>query len=98
MPPCYQKITTILRKKRFDDQLRKLSPDILKAAKSAIADLYKYPIPASLRLHSISGTNPKIFTIDVMGNHSYKISLELDGNTAILRRIATHKEIDRDPY
>ena len=56
------------------------------------------PIPRSLRLHALSGyKNPKVFTIDVTSNHAYKISLEIDGQTANLRRIGTHKVLDRAP-
>jgi hypothetical protein len=75
-----------------------LPPEILRAAKEAIADLLKFPIPASRRLHALHGfRNPKVFTIDVLANHAYKISLEIDGQKANLRRIGTHKVIDRSP-
>ena len=47
------------------------------------------------RLHALHGyRNPKVFTIDVLINHAYKISLEINGETANLRRVATHKVID----
>jgi hypothetical protein len=81
-----------------DHQEQNLPPDILEAAKDAIRDLFRDPIPASRRLHSLHGyKNPKVFTIDVTTNHSYKISLEINGQTANLRRISTHKVIDRAP-
>lgn len=78
--------------------MKGLKPDVLAAAKDAIRDLFKDPIPAVRRLHSLSGyKNPKIFTIDVFSNKSYKISLEIDAGVANLRRVATHKEIDTRP-
>lgn len=91
-------ITKITRTARFEKELKSLKPNILAAAKDAIRDLYAVPIPASRRFHCLNGfKNPRIFTIDVTTNHSYKISFELNGSTANLRRIATHKEIDRKP-
>ncbi len=76
--------------------MKALAPDIRNAAKEAIRDLLKHPIPASLRLHALHGyRNPKVFTIDVLPNHAYKISLEIDGQRANLRRVGTHKLIDR---
>lgn len=78
--------------------MKALSPDILQAAMEAIRDLLKAPIPATRRLHALRGyRNPKIYTIDVLSNHSYKISLEIDGDVANLRRIDTHKMIDSTP-
>lgn len=94
----HQVITAIDRKKRFDRDIKRLQPQVLTATKEAIDDLFKVPIPAMRRLHSLSGyRNPKIFTIDVFPNKSYKISLEIDGGVATLRRVATHKEIDAEP-
>ena len=96
MPPHPLSIKTITRSTRFDRELKALQPDLLREAKDAITDLFKDPIPVSRRLHSLSGyKNPKVFTIDVLSNHSYKISLEINGEHAHLRRIATHKELDR---
>lgn len=64
----------------------------------AVRDLLSNPIPARRRFHSLEGyRNPRLFTIDVTSNKSHKISLEIDGTLATLRRIATHKEIDRAP-
>lgn len=91
-------ITAIARKAKFERDLKALAPDIQEAAKEAIRDLFLDPIPASRRLHPLTGfKNPKIYTIDVMSNHSYKISLEIHGQSAVLRRIATHKIIDATP-
>jgi hypothetical protein len=78
--------------------LKKLPIDILPLAKQAIQDLMKDPIPTSLRLHALTGyKKPKVFTIDVTSNHAYKISLEINGQHAQLRRVATHKVLDTAP-
>jgi hypothetical protein len=96
LPPHVPQIRVIRRTDRFEREIKALKPDILEAAKEAIKDLQKDPIPTSRRLHKLGGyKNPKVYTVDVLSNHSYKISLEIDGQTATLRRIATHKEIDR---
>lgn len=86
------------RKEKFERDFKALPVDIQDAAKDAIRDLFKDPIPASLRLHPLTGfKNPKIYTVDVLSNHAYKISLEIDGPVATLRRVDTHKSIDRCP-
>jgi len=98
LPPFVPTIKATKPTKRFERELKGLPPDILKAAKAAIEDLYKVPVPTSRRLHCVDySSNPKVYTIDVFSNHSYKISLEIDGTQATLRRVATHKEIDRSP-
>lgn len=96
--PWQIQIRTLRRKAKFESDVKALPKDVLAAVKDAVADLLKDPIPASRRLHPLTGfKNPKVFTIDVFSNHSYKISLEIDGDTATLRRVGTHKVIDRAP-
>jgi len=91
-------ITSIARNSRFERDFKQLPIDIQVAAKEAIKDLLRDPIPATRRLHALTGfKNPKVYTIDVMPNHSYKISFEIDGSKAILRRVHTHKTIDVSP-
>lgn len=95
MAPHVPVITMITFNKKFERDMKGLKPDVLAATKEAIRDLYKHPIPNVRRLHSLTGyKNPKIFTVDVFSNKSYKISLEIDAGIANLRRVATHKEID----
>lgn len=75
-----------------------LSDEIAALAIEAIANLLQNPQPARLRFHKLEGyKNPKIFTIDITTNHSHKISLEIEGSVAVLRKAGTHKEIDRAP-
>jgi mRNA-degrading endonuclease YafQ of YafQ-DinJ toxin-antitoxin module len=91
-------IKTLQYKDKFARDLKALPIDVQLAVKEAIADLLRDPIPASRRLHPLTGfKNPKVYTVDVFTNHSYKISLEMEGHTATLRRVATHKIIDDRP-
>lgn len=88
----------IARNSLFERDFKQLPIDIQAAVKEAIKDLLKDPIPATRRLHPLTGfKNPKVYTIDVMSNHAYKISFEIDGSKAILRRVHTHKTIDGSP-
>ncbi|MGB4061874.1 MAG: hypothetical protein WBK26_16845 [Burkholderiaceae bacterium] len=69
------------------------------AVKNCLIDLEKDPVPTGRRMHPVTpaGAKPKIYTVDVFPNKSYKISFQLDGGLLILRRVATHKQIDRRP-
>lgn len=61
-----------------------------------IRDLMKNPMPRGLEFEKLKGySNPDIYTIHVNGN--YKISLEIKGDEADLRRVANHDLIDRSP-
>lgn len=92
------RITKISFSEKFKDQYGKLSPDIKDQAKESIVDLAKDPRPARIRFEKLTGyKNPSIYTIHATRNHSHKISFELNGTEALLRQIATHKEIDRRP-
>jgi mRNA-degrading endonuclease RelE of RelBE toxin-antitoxin system len=83
---------------RFQREYKSLSVELKQAVDETIRDLNKDPIPTVRRFHSLKGfKNPKLYTVDVTSNKAYKISLAIDGETATLRRIATHKEIDRAP-
>ncbi len=80
----------------FTNDYEKLPDNIKLLVLQALKDLCREHIPARLRLHPLGGyRNPKVYTIDVAGNHAYKASLSIDGETARLRRVGTHKQIDR---
>jgi hypothetical protein len=84
--------------KRNSRDLKNLKPEILEVAKETIRDSQRNPIPAMRRFRRLSEhKNPKIHSVDVFSNKSYKISVEINDATANLRRIATHKEIDQNP-
>ena len=84
---------------RFTRDYKRLPPDIQREVDNCLRDLGKQPVPAMRRLHRISpaGQRPQIFSVDVLPNKAYKISFELDGPHAVLRRVGTHQEIDRLP-
>jgi len=91
-------VTGFLAKETFERDLRKAPPDIQRAAKAALKNLLQNPQPRKLRLHSITGCfDPRILKIDVLANHSWQITFEMDGTTALLRRLGTHKFIDNNP-
>lgn len=82
----------------FANSFKQLRPEIKQEAVCAIADILRQPMPARLRFEKLSGyRNPSIYTIHITRNHSHKLSFEIQGTTAILRKIGTHKEIDRVP-
>lgn len=82
----------------FKRCVKRLSAEVKEALISALQDLKRDPQPARLRLEQLSGyRRPDIYTIHITTNHSHKASFEIDGTTAIMRRVGTHKEIDRTP-
>lgn len=83
---------------RFKRDYKKLSPELQQATKNAIRDLLVDSIPGNRRFEKLRGyRDPSIYTIHVTSNHSHKISFEINGDIALLRRISSHKEIDRVP-
>ncbi len=93
------RITAIdVGRKSFQNSYRSLSDEVKACFKEAYRSLLDDPQPKKLRLEKLSGhKNPGIYTIHITPNHSHKLSFELIGTVAELRRIGTHKEIDRTP-
>jgi hypothetical protein len=62
-------------------------------------DPSEQPFLKVLRLHALSGFGkPSVYKIDVLSNHSWQISFELEaGGIVRLCRLAPHKRIDGDP-
>jgi len=82
--------------KRFERDYRKLEASMQSRVDDRLRDMLKDPRPPGLAFEKLNGyTRPDIFTIHITGN--YKLSFEVDGTLAILRRIACHKDIDRRP-
>jgi hypothetical protein len=82
----------------FQRSLRKLSPEARALAERAILDLMLPEIPGKYGFRKLGGyRNPNVFTIMLGGSHAYKMSMEIDKGTAILRRVGTHKELDQNP-
>lgn len=86
-------VRRVERKDSFKSDFKKLPPEIQQHVIRAIQGLVRDPIPARLRFEKQGG----YYTIHVTSNHSHKLSFELDGDLARLRRVGTHKEIDRAP-
>jgi len=92
------KIESFAYSVRFQAEFQKLQPEVLVAAKAALELLKTNPEARTLRLHTLTGLpKPTVWKIDVFANHSCQITFELNGTTAELKRIASHKSIDRAP-
>lgn len=82
----------------FKNSYSRLSDDIQEQVMVALECLLIDPQPKRLRLEKLQGNNkPPVYTIHVTPNHSHKLSFELHGDIAVLRRVDTHKTIDRNP-
>lgn len=91
-------ITGFAYSERFQADLSSLSVDVVRAAKDALKLLQTNPRARSLRLHTLTGMpKPTIWKIDIYANHAWQITFELNGTVAELKRIGTHKTIDRNP-
>lgn len=92
------KIERFAFSKRFKAELQKFQPDVIEAVKKALELLQNNPEAKSLRLHPLTGLpKPTVWKIDVFTNHSWQVTFELNGTTAELKRVSTHKSIDRNP-
>lgn len=82
---------------RFERDYRGLPVELQRAVDECICDLEKAPIPSARRPHSVTprGTRPNVLTVDVTSNKSHKLSFHIEGRVAVLRRVGTHKQIDR---
>jgi len=81
---------------KFQKQFKKIPPEIKKLVPEKLKDLLKKPFPSGLKFEKLKGCNkPDVYTVHVTGN--YKISMQIEGDTAILRRIGNHNNIDRTP-
>lgn len=84
------------KSKRFHKDYDKLDHAMRDKADDALQLLAQDPRPHSIRFEKLKGyADPAIYSIHVTGN--YKISFEIDGSDAFLRRVAEHDEIDRAP-
>lgn len=87
-------IATWRKSRRFHKDYDKLTIDLRDLVDQKLQDLVKQPMPPGLRFEKLKGyADPDVYTIHVTGN--YKLSMEIDGNQAFLRRVADHNEIDR---
>ncbi len=83
---------------RFERDYKRLDHGLQGKVDTVLLNLTKNPRSPMLRFEKLGGyRRPSIHTVHVTPNHSHKLSFEIDGDTAILRRIGTHKEIDGAP-
>jgi len=70
---------------KFQKQFKKIPLEIVKLTPEKLNTLLKNPFPAELKFEKLKGCHkPDIYIIhNIAGN--YKISMEIEGNTAILR-------------
>ena len=87
------------RSDAFKAAFGKLDPTLQEQVVEALRALRAGPpYPRRLRYEKLRGfRHPSVYTIHVTRNHSHKISIEVNGDIAHLRKLGTHKEIDRAP-
>lgn len=89
-------IRTITFKDKFKRDRKKLPEDLKARLDNKLRDLMKNPRPPGLRFEKLKSYHrPDVYTFHVTGE--WKVSLEISGDSANLRRIARHIVIDRDP-
>jgi hypothetical protein len=79
--------------RRFHKDYEKLPIELRDIVDQKLQDLCRDPRPPGLGFEKLKGCG--IYTIHITGNH--KVSMEIQGSDAFLRRVATHDEIDRSP-
>jgi mRNA-degrading endonuclease RelE of RelBE toxin-antitoxin system len=81
---------------RYSRDFKKLTAHMRQLVTEKLSALQANPRPPSLGFEKLKGYgNPDIYTIHITGN--YKLSFQLSGSLAQLRRVAPHDEIDRAP-
>lgn len=84
------------KSKRFHSDYQKLSIELRDLVDSKLQDMSRQVRPPGLRFEKLKGySDPDVYTIHITGN--YKLSMEIRGDCAFLRRVANHDEIDRAP-
>jgi mRNA-degrading endonuclease RelE of RelBE toxin-antitoxin system len=89
-------IRTLQLSSRFERDFKKLPPEIKALCQETLPKLLAHPQPSGLRFEKLQGySRPSLYSLHITGN--YKVSLEIKGGCAVLRRVACHNEIDRRP-
>ncbi len=84
------------RKERFERAYKKLDPRIQREVDETLKDLQKNPIPRGRRVKKMRGHhNPEIWEARV--NDNFRITFELNGDTAILRNVDSHNLLHGNP-
>ena len=91
-------ITGFTRSEGFESDAKSLDVNTRAVLREALTLLLTNPRAKRLRLHTLKGFGkPTIYKIDISSNKAWQVTFELDGNTAHLKRVATHKEMDKRP-
>ncbi|MBI3525246.1 MAG: hypothetical protein HY066_12145 [Betaproteobacteria bacterium] len=93
------------RTNRFEKEYKRLEAPMRERVRGKLVDLLKQPFPPGLAFEKLKGySNPDFYTFHVTGNYKVSLAVEkrVDKNentqtVAVLRRIASHNEIDRAP-
>lgn len=89
-------ITVWRKSKRFHRDYEKLTIDLRDRVDAKLQDLTRAARPSGLEFEKLKGHSaPEIYSLHVTGN--YKVTMEISGGQALLRRVADHDEIDRAP-
>lgn len=92
------KVTALDSTEQFRREVRDAPPDVQGELKLVLQLLLANSAAGRLRVHPLSGyAKPTIFKADVFTNRAWQITFEMNGTTAVLRRLATHKQLDRRP-
>lgn len=84
------------KSRRFHRDYDKLTIDLRDRVDAKLQDLTKAIRPSGLAFEKLKGhSSPEIYSLHVTGN--YKVTMEISGGDALLRRVADHDEIDRAP-
>lgn len=82
--------------RRYGRDFKKLTQQLQELVGIKLDDLKANPRPPGLGFEKLKGyKDPDIYSIHITGN--YKVSFEITGTSAWLRRVAPHDEIDRAP-
>ena len=79
----------------FERDFKRLDPQNQREVEDCLRDLLRDVIPGVRRFHCIDQNRPKVYSIDLNAQKTHKISFQIEGATVILRRVGTHRVIDR---
>ncbi len=83
-------------KERFKKAYKKLDPRIQEEVNETLKDLQKSPTPRGRRVKKMHGHyNPEIWEVRV--NDNFRITFELNGDTAVLRNVGSHNLLYDSP-
>lgn len=89
-------IRTWRKSRRFHRDYDRLSHELRDRVDAKLQDLARPVRPSGLAFEKLKGhASPELYSLHVTGN--YKVTMEIDGDTATLRRVGDHDEIDRAP-